>query len=287
MVQVESSNQLPGKIEIQQPRLEKPVVFNMRADAQIDLRPDGDAVQAYLTLMTGKPTVPYVFANGEFVGGSEVLHSLLFAVPWNLFCTCSHSHSQASKPIHAVHNSSVARAALGEEQKRLAYPVCFPDSRCLVLDVEQKHGVMLPAQGAASTKQVQEPSELIAGELSSMSGVSRLMCQLHAGDYRAAADWHAAGAAGRQGDSHRYSAARSGNLSRSSQLQPTAALPDTSATILSHSPTLRECSNTYLDIFKTAQQQTATSLPLREGFPLKTIRQPAARNSCFTTSSRG
>lgn len=114
--------------EKQQPRLEKPVVFDMWADAQIDLRPDGDAVQAYLTLMTGKPTVPYVFANGEFVGGSEVLHSLLCAIPWNSFCTCSHPCSQASKPIHAVHNSSLARAALGEEQKRLAYPVCFPDS---------------------------------------------------------------------------------------------------------------------------------------------------------------
>ncbi|KAK9906670.1 hypothetical protein WJX75_005879 [Coccomyxa subellipsoidea] len=43
----------------------------------IDLRPDGDAVQAYLTLMTGKPTVPYVFANGEFVGGSEETIALL------------------------------------------------------------------------------------------------------------------------------------------------------------------------------------------------------------------
>ena len=44
----------------------------MRAWVQIDLRPDGDAIQAYLTLLTGKPTVPYVFVNGEFVGGSEV-----------------------------------------------------------------------------------------------------------------------------------------------------------------------------------------------------------------------
>lgn len=49
--------------------------------AQIDLRPDGEAVQAYLTLLTGKPTVPYVFANGEFVGGSEVLHSVFHATP--------------------------------------------------------------------------------------------------------------------------------------------------------------------------------------------------------------
>lgn len=39
---------------------------------QIDLRPDGEAIQSYLTLLTGKPTVPYVFVNGEFVGGSEV-----------------------------------------------------------------------------------------------------------------------------------------------------------------------------------------------------------------------
>lgn len=256
----------------------------MWADAQIDLRPDGDAVQAYLTLMTGKPTVPYVFANGEFVGGSEVLHSLLCAIRWNSFCTCSHPYSQASKPIHAVHNSSLAKAALEEEQKRLAYPVCFPDSRCLVLDVEQKHGFILPAEGAASTKHVQEPPEFIARELSSMSGVSRLMCQLHAGDYRAAADWHAAGAAGRQGDSHRHSATRSGNLSRSSQLQPTAALPDTSATTL-HPPRVQQH-----PIWRSSRQPNSKQPPhcrSVKGFPIKTIRQPAARNSCYPTSSRG
>ncbi|EIE23891.1 glutaredoxin-1 [Coccomyxa subellipsoidea C-169] len=43
----------------------------------IDLRPDGDAIQAYLTLLTGKPTVPYVFVDGEFIGGSEETIALL------------------------------------------------------------------------------------------------------------------------------------------------------------------------------------------------------------------
>ncbi|BDA46477.1 probable Glutaredoxin-C3 [Coccomyxa sp. Obi] len=43
----------------------------------IDLRPDGEAIQTYLTLLTGKPTVPYVFVDGEFVGGSEETIALL------------------------------------------------------------------------------------------------------------------------------------------------------------------------------------------------------------------
>lgn len=43
----------------------------MPAWVQIDLRPDGEAIQSYLTLLTGKPTVPYVFVDGEFIGGSE------------------------------------------------------------------------------------------------------------------------------------------------------------------------------------------------------------------------
>jgi glutaredoxin-related protein len=44
----------------------------MCALVQLDLMPEGPAIQEYLTLLTGKPTVPYVFINGQFIGGSEV-----------------------------------------------------------------------------------------------------------------------------------------------------------------------------------------------------------------------
>jgi glutaredoxin-related protein len=31
----------------------------------------GDLVQIVLTELTGQPTVPYVFINGDFIGGSD------------------------------------------------------------------------------------------------------------------------------------------------------------------------------------------------------------------------
>lgn len=46
--------------------------FSFKIFVKLDLIPEGPAIQEYLTLLTDKLTVPYVFIGGQFVGGSEV-----------------------------------------------------------------------------------------------------------------------------------------------------------------------------------------------------------------------
>ncbi len=42
---------------------------------ELDLRPDGDVMQAALTRMTGQRSVPNVFVNGNHVGGNDDTHA--------------------------------------------------------------------------------------------------------------------------------------------------------------------------------------------------------------------
>ncbi|WVN86263.1 glutaredoxin [Cryptococcus depauperatus CBS 7841] len=43
---------------------------------QLDERDDGSAIQAYLKQLNGQATVPYIYINKEFIGGSSELTRL-------------------------------------------------------------------------------------------------------------------------------------------------------------------------------------------------------------------
>ncbi|GAQ79260.1 hypothetical protein KFL_000270190 [Klebsormidium nitens] len=40
-------------------------------ERDIDVDPEGYLMQLVLTELTGQPTVPYVFVNGQFIGGAD------------------------------------------------------------------------------------------------------------------------------------------------------------------------------------------------------------------------
>ena len=42
---------------------------------ELDVRPDGAAIQAELAKMTGQRSVPNVFVNGQHVGGNDDTHA--------------------------------------------------------------------------------------------------------------------------------------------------------------------------------------------------------------------
>ncbi|KAJ1566838.1 thioredoxin reductase, partial [Cladochytrium tenue] len=46
------------------------------AALELDVRPDGGAIQNYLQTKTGQRTVPNIFVNGQHVGGCDSVHDL-------------------------------------------------------------------------------------------------------------------------------------------------------------------------------------------------------------------